>query len=794
MEDSKEEMVAQADPGGEATPRYGWIAFGLALATGSTIALEIVLTRIFSVILWYHYGFMSISLALFGIGLAGVYVYLFPGRFSRAAAGRVTAQAALLFALTSMAALFCFQWVVSVPEHWPLQMGFRTLLFVSTAIPFFFAGLIVAVPLSRYTERIGVLYGADLLGAAVGAVLVIPLLGWLGGHGAFFACSALAALAGITFSIAERKKGLLIGGLVMLGLAVAGIGMTSNTDYFRIRYVKRGRSQDDVIAERWNSFSRVAVAETRKPEPYRRITIDGGAATPMLPFSGDLQSVNFLARNIQALAYYIHPHKRALIIGSGGGPDILTAKLFEVPSIHAVEINPLIVDYVRNVFRDYTGSPYDLPGVSFTVADGRSFVARSDETYDLIQLSEVDTTAAQAAGALTLVENSLYTVEAFQSYYDHLTENGILSVTRNWTVSSQTMALRTVDLIRRSWESRGNTDLARSLIVVAPGPETALSWGTLLASRRPFTAVELASVNRVAKRLGWKVLYSPVGKNLESINALLGPGRDEFLREFPYDVSATTDDRPYFFFFLRPLSFLFGEGDSGDDLDWGSRRTPRILLQLFVLISVLVLVFTFLLPMMIGRLRFGALHGAGRGLMYFASIGLGFILVELSFIQRYTLLLGQPLYAFACILGCILVCSGCGSFVTHRMRDERRAARIALSILIGGVTIHAFLIPWILALSMGFSLAARIGVTVATIAPLGFLMGMPLPLGMRLLKRESPQALAWAWGVNGSLSVFGTVLAMVISIFLGITTTILAGALGYLGALAAVYRRVKTTP
>ncbi len=202
-------------------------------------------------------------------------------------------------------------------------------------------------------------------------------------------------------------------------------------------------------------------------------------------------------------------------------------------------------------------------------------------------------------------------------------------------------------------------------------------------------------------------------------------------------------------------------------------------MQLSGLISALVLFFTFVLPILLGRLRFGAVRGAGKGLLYFAAIGLGFILVELSFIQRYTLVLGQPLYAFACILGCILVSSGLGSLATHSFRDERRAARWALLAICAGALVHAFAGPPLLSRSMSLELPWRIAITLLSIAPLGFLMGMPLPLGMRLVEQSAPRALAWAWGVNGSLSVMGTVLAMVISIFTGITWTIAAGGVLY---------------
>ena len=784
-----------------AEEKWFWVGLGLALVTGATIAFEVVLTRIFSVVLWYHYGFMSISLALLGIGLAGVYVYLFPDRFRREKAVKATATASLLFAVTACLALLVFHWIVSEESHWrtaeigsvSLSFAWRTGIFVITVVPLFFAGMAVAIPLSRFTEKIGVLYSADLLGAAVGAVLVIPLIAWLGGHAALIACAAIACLSALSFARAAGDRKLVVLGALALVGCVVGADAAVRTDYFRFRFVKRGRSQDDVIAERWNSFSRVAVAEARPPAIHRRITIDGGAATPMIPFQGDFAQLGDLGNQVQALVYHLRKYPSALIIGAGGGPDILTAKMFETPKVHAVEINPLIVEFVRKDFAEFSGNPYELPGVTFTVLDGRSYIAQSEEFYDLIQISEVDTTSAQAAGALTLVENSLYTVEAFEEYYDHLEPEGILSVTRNWTFETQMMALRSADLIRSAWSNRGVEDPGKHLAVVAPRPDSRIPWGTLIASKSPFQKPMLRRLRQTVDAMNMVLLYDPGRReNPEGFEALFGPERETFLREYPYDVAATTDDRPYFFFFLRPFEFLFGESeaDLSKGLDWGSKRTPRILVKLFLVLLSLVVIFTFLIPILLGRLRFGALQGAGRGLTYFASIGLGFILVELSFIQRYTLLLGQPLYAFACILGSVLIFSGIGSFLSHRIGDDDvpRRARLILALVVAGALVHAFLAPLLLEPAMAYGLTARIFLTFLTIAPIGLLMGMPLPLGMRMVERDAPRALAWAWGVNGSLSVLGTVLAMVISIFLGITYTLVAGGLMYVLAVVMCSR------
>ena len=430
------------------------------------------------------------------------------------------------------------------------------------------------------------------------------------------------------------------------------------------------------------------------------------------------------------------------------------------------------------------------------LVDGRSYVAQTTDHFDHIQLSAVDTTAALASGALSLVENSLYTVEAFQDYHDRLSDEGILSITRNFTAGAPLMALRTVDLVREAWQSRGHDGVERHVVVVVPRPGSESRWGTLLASRRPFSDGELAAIRKTVETLGFTILYEPREQgNPAAFEALFGPERERFLRDYPYDVRATTDDKPFFFFFYKPLQPRAGDArfEADQDLYWASRETPRILLQLFGLITILVLLFSFVIPGIGGRLRFEGARGGVRGLLYFAAIGLGFIMVEIPLIQRYTLLLGQPLYAFAGILGCVLVFSGVGSFLSHSIDEERVLwwARWVLFGVIAGVAIHVLWMPSLLRAAMRFEMPARVLFTVATVAPLGLLMGMPLPLGMRLMKQRSPRALAWAWGVNGGLSVLGTVLAMVVSIFFGIAYTLFVAATMYAVALAA-FRSTRT--
>jgi spermidine synthase len=800
---------------GRPRPAWGWIGLGLACATGSTLLLEIVITRIFSVVLIYHFAFMAICLALFGIGLAGILVYLYPERFPRRALSATTARLALGFGASIVIAFAAFSGLLRTFEIWPLPFSSVMAIFLIMAVPFFLSGLTVALPISRCTERIGLLYGADLVGAAAGAALAIPVLAWVGGPMAVVVCGMLACASALCFSIAAsaRISQLVSAGGVALCILLLAVG--SNVDLLSLRHSRSG-PEEKLIYQWWNSFSRVSVwgpyyfgswwrlgrgaprpgqiPGTRSLEAtHLRVVIDGGAATPMTRFDGDFRDLAYFRYDVTSLGYQLRPARSALIIGSGAGRDILTARALGVESIRAVEINPLVVDVTRRLFRDFSGNPYDLPGVDVSITDGRSFAAESTQEFDVVQLAAVDTFAATGGGALALVEHSLYTLEAFQDYHDRLAPDGILSVTHKWGERVPERALRAVDLVRRAWLSRGHPEPARHVVVIG----RQLGWGTLLASRRPFEAADIDRIERLAARLGFGLLYAPdAPEPFAPIAGLLGPRAEDFLQEYRRDVAATTDDRPFFFFFERPADFLragiVGVGEAprfeGDPV--GEGAAPSLLVRMFLWMTGLNVLLVFLLPLVLGRLRLTAARGAGPSLAYFACIGLGFITIEIPLIQRYTLLLGQPIYAFAVILGCVLVASGVGSALSSRISDARLVARarLVLILIIAGAVLHALLAPKLISAGLRWELSSRVAVSIATIIPLGLVMGIPLPLGIRMLERRAPTAIAWGWGVNGSLSVMGTILAMMISVSIGLTGTILFGASSYALAVLTTVR------
>jgi hypothetical protein len=601
-------------------------------------------------------------------------------------------------------------------------------------------------------------------------------------------------------------------GLVVAGLPIV-VQMTSASP-FDVRITK-GHDTDVVLFSKWNSFSRVGVYDREHgdwslsprytgPKPQTIfMDIDSAASTPILKFSGRLQDVDSLKAELTSLAYRLRhetaaptaPPLTALVIGPGGGRDLLSALVFGAGRVDGVEINPIIADDImRGAFADYSGHVYTHPKVRISVDDGRSFVRRSSERYDVIQASLVDTWAATAAGAYTLSENSLYTVEAFTDYFDHLSEDGVIAITR-WVFDG----LRLVSLAQEAC-ARRQCDASDRLAIVQYD-----KVATFLFKKQPFTPQETAALRRTADDLGFAVLYAPddrLGPRGDAIRALgvprerkwntdpgdyarliLAPDRQAFYEGYNLDVHPTTDDRPFFFHTTRlrdqfEVAFgrkmLFGNGLSA-------------LLTLIGISGGLVVLFIIGPLALTGRELLGT--GWPRWLAYFGCLGAGFMLVEVALLQRFVLLLGHPVYSLTVTLFSLLLGTGAGSYVS-RSFDEGRLPRTLIRTLSGIILVAAvgiLVLPILIPVVIQAPRAARIAVAVLILVPAGALMGIPLPAGVRLMSARQPSLVPWAWGMNGALSVMGATLAVFIAMNWGFSATLAAGAAVY--ALAALLVR-----
>ncbi len=781
----------------------------VACVSAALLMTELALTRIFSVVMYYHFAFLAISIALFGLSASGVFAFVRRNALQRRATPRLLASRSLVFAATTVVALFVLVRLRVGLNYSPENLLLMLLIYALAAVPFFTGGLVVTLAIARNADRVNAVYAADLLGAACGCLLLLPLLDRLGAPGVVLAASLLGVAAACLFSPREAISRVGVMGAVVI--LAPTLGQWSGLASFDVTDTK-GHAGDRVLFSKWNSFSRIGVYERehgdwslsaayKGPRPQTRyMDIDSAASTPILSVAPDLSNAQYLRYELTGLAYHLMEGRThaggsngagfsALVIGPGGGRDLVSALVFGAEHVDGVEINPIIAqDVMGDRFRDFSGDIYQHPRVHVVVDDGRSFVSRTTSHYDVIQASLVDTWAATAAGAYTLTENTLYTVEAFTDYLDHLTDNGLLTITR-WVFDG----LRLVSLAQEACVRRGCDP--RSQLAIVQQDRVA----TFLFKRSPFTPSEIDELKAISQRLGFRMLYAPgmtmpapvtestpeavdpMSQADDYAQLITAPDRERFYEEYRQDVRPTTDDRPFFFHTTKledqfdvafGRSMLFGNGLSA-------------LLTLMGISAGLVVLFV-LVPLIVA--------GGGRSprwgptLAYFGALGAGFMLIEVSVLQRFVLLLGHPVYSLTVTLFSLLLGTGLGAAWSRRLDGQRlvRAAAAALfAIAVLSLSWTTLMSP-ILAWAMPLPRTARIAVAVLALVPVGFLLGIPMPTGLRLLSVRAPQMVPWAWGMNGAFSVVGATLAIFVAMNWGFQMALMAASGIYLIGLAAL--------
>ena len=789
---------------------------GIFLLCLATLMYELILTRIFSVLMWYHFASMAISLALFGMGAAALAVQLRPRWFAgdpRFVAARWAVLSGItvtlffgIFVIFRLQPHIGFQVLAFFhqPFFQPFQQGFQdpgvpagmlltlAVLYLVTALPFFCGGVALTLLFAACHRDFNRLYFWDLAGAGAGCLLIILLLKLLGGITAILVIAAVAIAAGLLLLPDDLPRIHRLGARGALAVLLLVAVAHHLTGFAEIRFV-RGRYEPNLLWSAWNSFSRVAVypAEGQSldqawglsrtwrgeiPDQLGMVVDDTGYTT-MYRWDrhGDL---GFFRSNVIGLAYRLKPNAEAMIIGPGGGKDVLTALSLDAGHVTAVEVNPLIVEAVNDRFGDFTGQLYRHPRVTAVVDEGRSFVRRDRGRYDVIQASAVFGRQAPAAGAFTLSEDHLYTVEAFGEYWDHLKDDGILTIAR-FIYERET--LRLVSLGLALLQERGVADPGAHIAVIRER-----GMANFLLKRTPFSAAQIRQLRDICADLEFQVVYLPDQRNGDGVfhKLIAANGSDAFHAETPFDISPVDDDRPFFYYMLRPGDFLglfsFPEQAKFED------RAILTLRNLLVVVSGCVAVFL-LLPLLLWQRRDLRTGGAGWRIGYFTCLGLGFMFVEIGLLRRFSIFLGPPIYALAVILCSLLVSSGFGALLSGRLPTER-LRRVLPAVLLALVLLtlwYGFGLPPLLERWLGLMLPVRCLIAAVLLAPLGVLMGMPLPLGMRLFHRDG-SAVPWSWGVNSATSVLGALLAVAVAMNAGFTATLLTGTALYLLALLPV--------
>jgi hypothetical protein len=754
-------------------PIGSWIA--IALVSGAVVLYEVAITRVLSVVLWYHFAFLSVSLALLGIGAPGVWFALRrPGPralpASLVAAG--VAIPASIVVITKVVGRFPRPEYVDAGALGVASPGILvTVLAILT--PMVALGSAVCLFLLRAPGReVGRMYGADLLGATLGAALVVPLL-----HRVptpiLLASTAFLPLAAA--AIVSRPIAPVIVAAAVFATLVWG------TPY-RLTYTKKYSEEGRILFEKWTPTGRITVFpnvfyETNPQQAFAWgigdrfelreieqlwIEQDGSAGTPITRWSDSWNDFPHLFYDVTSVGYQWQSPDRVCVIGSGGGRDVLTAMRAGATEIDAVELNPHILDAVSGPFREFAGDIYRRPGVDAIASEGRSFLTRAEGRYDLIQISMVDSWAATSAGAFALSENYLYTVEAFQLYWDRLAEDGVLSVSR-WLMDRHLVeGMRILLLAQEALRREGVEDPRHHLAVVH-----AKAVMTLLVSKQPFTTASIARLDEICAERGFLRHWPPHEKTPKTSNIphllLTGPG---VVADTGLDLSPPEDDRPFFFQAVP----VFGGYDRELVASLSVNEQSVVLLRQLLWIVSLLTVALFFAPIAVAARVRGEGPGFWRGSLYFVAIGLAFLLVEVPWIQRFVLYLGHPSYATTVVLAALLLGAGAGSIVSSRlgMAPVRRWG-LALPVLLA--IVNAALDP-VFRATLGLPFATRVASSLALLMPAGFLMGFAFPMGMI---RFGDSRKAWFWALNGAFSVLASVSSLALSMHLGFTKVAWAG-------------------
>jgi len=781
---------------------------GLFFVSLSTLTFELLISRVVSVIAWYHFAFMAICLALFGMTVGAVIVHKYKDLFIKKY-HRVLYLSAYIFSVTLLINLItiCFLPIFTNFSSNGFEIVYHDFniffIFISIVFPLIGSGVCIALILSRHADQANTVYFINLAGSSLGCLLFIPIINSLGVVNSYFLLALFGLLAAYLFNLEDerkynRKKFLLVLSLLL----VLFLSANSKNDLLGLHWTK-GRLDNRAFYKKWNSYSYIRLiywgadrdpagwgfAPKKRDEISRHrveqiyLDIDSNAATVMVNFAErDSSKINFLKYDITALPYYLVQNGDILVVGIGAGRDILTAILFDQKSVTGVEINETIIDIHEKLASKFNGNLSQHPKVTFVNNEARSFIHASSRKFDLIQLSLIDTFAATQAGAYALTENNLYTVEAFATYWHHLSDQGFLSVAYWMQPDHPEFMLKLTGTATEVLRKEGVANpRAHLLIVHKDGLDDDMGVANLLVKRSPFTEKEILMIWNYCEEMGFHLILSSSGSPYESfLNMSEAKHLKKYAQHYPFNISPATDDKP-FFFLLAKLNVrkFFSE------FQLFSFSAEYILFSLLLLMSILTCLFivfplcriTKLTQLNVPMLLFS---------IYFTAIGLAFMFVEMSQLTRLSSFLGHPIYSLSIVLFSFLISSGLGSYFIGR--TEKNGEIIAYMMLFLVICLLSTIFTTtILHYFSRYSVPIRMIVAVCIVFPIGFFMGSFLPQGIRLLGQKSGP-IALFFGVNGAMSVIGSILAMIVQITLGLSMTFLLGVLLYVIAIGTLFR------
>ena len=757
---------------------------GIFLLSLAVLLFQVTTTKIIEYSMWANYAFLIICTAMFGIGVSGVIITRWP-QLLQVSTGTFFSCCAFASGIFIAVA---FVTINNVPIHLPStpnglskEILNLSIVFVALGIPFLFFGFIISTIFEKKGGRAGLYYSVDLIGASIGCLVLLALIKHIAPQGLILLSIIVSFVAGFIFLFSHNGRILqiapVLGVLITIIIGLAFIPKIKESIPLNVHVEKRSYTRDlqknRIEATNWSPLSRVDVAKMSSWQ--KRVWIAGGVnESSIIKFDGDFEKARkrrdeVLEKSLQSINYQAFPHffknnHTVCMIGTSGGNDSLFALYMGARNVVGVEMDPGVASMVIDTYRDYAGGLFtDGKYSELAIDEGRSYLRRTDRKFDVIQQVNNFTPIAFMNGALNLSETYLLTVESFKDFYEHLSDDGILSISRYGSFKLLTTA---IGMFRKM--GLKPEEYSKHLMVIE-GPRPIIP--TLLMKKSAFTEEEVTSFRDWFYRMGKRrsILYAPYIDTPENYYSAVVTAEDpaSYYHIGAFDLSPSTDNRP-FFNHIKTLGIkdtpalanplLPDEIRSIEPRNVFHDRIPRgdipvisVLLIAFLMSSVF-----FILPMFTKKELRDNLKSERRTLVYFACLGLGFIFVEICLIQRLVLFLGHPVYSISAVLSSLLLSAGIGSLVSQRISSTRKSLYVLL-IAIGVIIVAMHLtLPLLSEVFVKHSIVVRMCVAIIYIAVSGFFMGMPMPLGIRYLNKHDRNVVSWGWATNGYFSVIGS--------------------------------------
>jgi len=808
---------------------------GIFFFSTSVLLFELSLMRVFSILQWNYLAFMIISIAFLGYGASGTFLSVFSSILKIAEGKKLYKYLlffSLLFSSGSLLSIFVISKVpfdlyrITTDRYQLIYLG---IYYLAIAMPFFFAGICISLAISKLPEKINKIYFCDLGGASIGCISFLVLANYISLSHLLIIPPLLSFLASFLFSLKlkDKRSIIYIAGIFVFIILFSGAesfySLPINPYKSVFTLLRYPNSQ--IIDRQENSFARLEVVESEGvkyapglslnfsgeiPEQLGLVTDgDGLSAITRLEGENDLESlekIEFSDYISSALGFHLIGDKRkVLIIGPGGGLDILGGIYNKAEEIWGIEMNPDVKILLQNNYADYSGNIYNREGIKILTGEGRSVLKGLEQKFDLIQISLIGSSNTASGGFHSISENYLYTVEGFIDFWQHLSDGGSLSVTR-WLKFPPREIVRLCSISLEALSRMGIERPENHLAVIR-------SWATstLILSKKEIGEEEIRIIKDFCDKRNFDTVYFPGIKEEDAninhileqsyyyqeidqlVNSFKGDELKDFYDSYFFNVSAVTDNQPYFFYTLKWENIpkiIKSTANWQPLVEWGN----LIIFVTFIQGIIFSIIFIFL-PLILKRFPATKRKAKVPFLLYFASLGLGYMLLEISFIQKFILYLTNPSYSTSIIIFSFLFFSGLGSFYSKKMeKNYIGSLKIIILTLCVILLLYQIILPHIFNTTLKYSLLVRILITIGLIFPLGFLMGMPFPLGIRLVSSinqgKEKGLIPWLWATNSFCSIIASVSAVIIALFFGFKVVAILAALAYLfGFLSINYSR-----